>query len=64
MPKYTIRVQINLEADDMEFDSEADAEEYGWAMVDMVNQYYVSVLSLLYYSYNHYSPDHNRGFLI
>ena len=43
MPKYTIRVQINLEADDMEFDSEADAEEYGWAMVDMVNQYYVSV---------------------
>ena len=43
MPKYTIRVQINLEADDMEFDSEADAEEYGWAMVEMVNQYYVSV---------------------
>ena len=43
MPKYTIRVQINLEADDMEFDSAADAEEYGWAMVDMVNQYYVSV---------------------
>ena len=43
MPKYTIRVQINLEADDMEFDSEADAEEYGWAMVDMVNQYYINV---------------------
>lgn len=43
MPKYTIRVQINLEADDMEFDSEADAEEYGWAMVDKVHQYYVTV---------------------
>ena len=43
MPKYTIRVQINLEADDMEFDSEADAEEYGWAMVDKVNKYYFNV---------------------
>ena len=43
MPKYTIRVQINLEADDMEFDSEADAEEYGWAMVDKVHQYYINV---------------------
>ena len=43
MPKYTIRVQINLEAVEMEFDSEADAEEYGWVMVDKVHQYYVSV---------------------
>lgn len=43
MPKYTIRVQINLEADDMEFDSEADAEEYGWVMVDKVHQYYINV---------------------
>jgi len=43
MAKYTIRVQINLEADDMEFDSEADAEEYGWAMVDKVHQYYINV---------------------
>ena len=43
MPKYTIRVQINLEADDMEFDSEAEAEAYGWEMVWKVNQYYVSV---------------------
>ncbi len=43
MPKYTIRVQINLEADDMEFDSEAEAEAFGWEMIDMVNQYYVSV---------------------
>ena len=43
MPKYNIRVQINLEADDMEFDSEADAEAFGWKMIDKVNQYYVSV---------------------
>jgi len=47
MPKYNIRVQINLEADDMEFDSEADAEEYGWKMIDMVNQYYASVEQIL-----------------
>jgi len=43
MPRYDIRVQINLEAEDMEFDSEAEAEAFGWKMVDMVNQYYVSV---------------------
>lgn len=43
MPTYDIRVQINLEADDMQFDSEADAEAYGWKMVDMVNRYFVSV---------------------
>ena len=43
MPKYTIRVQVNLEAEDMEFDSEAEAEEYGWAMVDKVDRYYVNV---------------------
>jgi hypothetical protein len=43
MPKYTIRVQINLEADDMEFDSEADAEAFGWEMAHKAHQYYVSV---------------------
>lgn len=43
MPKYTIRVQINLEADDMEFDSEADAEEYGWVMAHKPHQYWISV---------------------
>ena len=43
MPTYNIRVQINLEADDMQFDSEDDAEAYGWKMVDMFNQYFVSV---------------------
>jgi len=44
MPTYDIRVQINLEADDMEFDSEADAEAYGWKMaLDMMEQHFSSV---------------------
>lgn len=43
MPKYTIRVQINLEADDMEFDSEADAEAFGWKMANNPERYYISV---------------------
>lgn len=43
MPKYTIRVQINLEADDMEFDSEAEAEAFGWQMAQNSDRYYVSV---------------------
>ena len=43
MPKYDIKVQINLEAEDMEFENEAEAEAFGWKMVDMVNQYYASV---------------------
>jgi len=43
MPKYTIRVQINLEAEDQEFDSEAEAEEYGWVMSNNPERYYISV---------------------
>lgn len=44
MPTYDIRVQINLEADDMQFDSEADAEAYGWKMgLDMMVQHFSSV---------------------
>lgn len=43
MPKYDIQVLIHLEAEDMEFDSEAEAEAYGWKMVDMVHQYYINV---------------------
>jgi len=44
MPTYDIRVQINLEADDMEFDSEADAEAYGWKMgLDMMMEHFSSV---------------------
>lgn len=43
MPKYDIRVLVILEAEDMEFDSEAEAEDYGWTMVDKVHDYYVNV---------------------
>jgi len=44
MPTYDIRVQINLEAEDIQFDSEADAENYGWKMgLDMMEQYFLSV---------------------
>lgn len=43
MPKYDIRVQVILEAEDMEFDSEAEAEAYGWAMVDNVHDYFVTI---------------------
>ena len=51
MPKYDIRVQINLEAEDMEFDSEAEAEAFGWQMVHMVNRYYVSVEDIEVFEY-------------
>jgi hypothetical protein len=43
MPKYDIRVQVTLEADDMEFDSEADAEAFGWAMVYEAERYHIVV---------------------
>ena len=43
MPKYTIRVQVNLEAEDMEFDSEADAEAFGWEMSHNAERYWISV---------------------
>ena len=43
MPKYDIKVQVILEAEDMEFDSEAEAEAYGWTMVDKVHDYYVNI---------------------
>lgn len=43
MPKYTIRVQVNLEAEDMDFDSEADAEAFGWEMSHNAERYWISV---------------------
>ncbi len=43
MPKYTIQVMVHLEAEDMEFDSEADAEAFGWEMAHNADQYYISV---------------------
>ena len=43
MPKYTIRVQVNLECDYEEFDSEADAEAFGWEMAHNADRYYISV---------------------
>lgn len=46
MPKYDIQVLIHLEATNMEFDSEAEAEAYGWTMVDKVHDYYVNVYDI------------------
>lgn len=43
MPKYDIKVQVRLEAEDMEFDSEDDAENFGWEMVHNPDRYYISV---------------------
>ena len=43
MPKYDITVQVRLEAEDMEFDSKADAEAFGWEMAHNADRYYITV---------------------
>jgi len=43
MAKYSIQVVVNLEVSDMEFDSEEEAERFGWHMSHNAEQFWASV---------------------
>jgi hypothetical protein len=47
MPKYDIQVIVRYEVEDMEFDSEAEAEAFGWEMVHQGTQHHYVVVDII-----------------
>jgi len=47
MPTYDIQVVVRFEVEDMEFESEAEAEAYGWNMVHQGTQNHFVVVDII-----------------